>query len=65
MIVKELINHLQKFDRNLKVGTTDHFGHFEPIEKEDFYVRDVRGITIGKPENICYISCPYLGPEPD
>lgn len=63
MNVKELIEHLKQFDGKLPVGTSDHYGSFEPIDADDFYVRGVN--DDGEEHNILYISCPYLGPEPD
>lgn len=77
--VKDLINHLQKFDEDLPVGKNGHFGEFNHMDESDFYEVESnynpKGISsnyqgwrelIRYPrQKILNIDCPDIGPDPD
>lgn len=75
--VQDLIDHLQKFDPELPVGKSGHFGELNPMDESDFYESEASYNPKGHSyqswtklvqfprQKILNINCPDIGPDPD
>ena len=69
LTIKELIEHLSQFPKDMRIGRCGHFGEFNAMDKSDFYTKKViyssKGLDDGEEGNtVLHISPPDIGLEP-